>query len=816
MSDTLYKIFRSKCFALAYTTVIHSTLEAKAQNVFLEQKGFTINHNNPSTWKYYLNLTGEYHDYDKALIGELNGDGHPYMRIKVAGDNRPIEVNFTKELLTGQAGDYSLAAEYSYGSDYYNELVARYPACESLILGILNPIDITTALSAGNGDILYCGGYYRKRISHIMKEVYGFEKREDVTIDAEFLIEDWEHELIYSLQTYIQLYLKRWEIEDFTANHSYYPAAIRIGLIAGMIPMIEKTRLKFVKSYAAHSYHVREFINAYGYLGDYVDALTREQAMYLYHNIDWLVTNKGKEKVLKALIDNLLTPSNIPLLAYNMGHDNWDMQIRNSINPSIEFKKEYLNLDPLTNDVGTATSVIVEKEETLARDNGLFVDEQVEHIENLAKYSNFNSLKTKVLESNYTEWDMNVFFNLDEFQFHNWIYTASQGLYQGSIFVTHPVSGGRLQLTPRTSLVLFLYAFTKGYYGYTLEECPELIIRNIPKDRNFNRDYLEPYPDNTELWRNVTSDQIDQTKIDSIAAFPIPVHRYTSSTDFYSKTSNMFDILEERRALAAAESDIFANGELELVVAKFYHLFIKVDPLIDVGYPIWLAQMGLDMDGLDQYAYQRLADELLNAGLGISDSTKKSSARMHSALMNIVKFFLSYTVQLVSKFSKASSRTYGLKTIRMTPYQHDTSGQTFLDIGIRTIVEALQDQNSEWWAVIGSSFLDVGETYQQGIAFFPIIDATIDNGYEKTVEVEYNLLGFTMMPPDESNPSLPYADVESYTIEGLVGSKLIDQHDVTGLNMQVLLSVDTVSFLDTFGLDKVSAEDFNFNISIGL
>ena len=55
MSDSLYEIYRSKGFALAYTTVIHSTLEAKAQNVFLEQKGFEINHSNPRTWKYYLN-----------------------------------------------------------------------------------------------------------------------------------------------------------------------------------------------------------------------------------------------------------------------------------------------------------------------------------------------------------------------------------------------------------------------------------------------------------------------------------------------------------------------------------------------------------------------------------------------------------------------------------------------------------------------------------------------------------------------------------------------------------------------------------------
>lgn len=816
MSDSLYEIFRSKCFALAYTTVIHSTLEAKAQNVFLEQKGFEINHNNPRTWKYYLNLTGQYHAYDKQLIAQLNGDGYPFMRIKVAGDNKPITVDFVKELLTGQNGDYSLAAEYSYGSDYYNELIDRYPGCESLILGILNPVNMDDALSAGNGDILYCGGYYRKRLTHVMKEMYGFEKREDVIIDAEFLIEDWEQEIIYDIQAYIRDYLKRWEIPDFTANHTYYPAAIRVGMIGGLIPVIEKLRLKNIKNYSAHSYHVREYINSYGYLGDYVDALTREQSMYLYYNMDWLVTNKGKTKVLQALIDNLLTPSGIPLVAYNLGHDNWDMQVENSLTPTIEFKKEHLNLDPLTTDIGTTTETIVIKEEKVARDNGIYVEDQVADIEFNAKYSKFNALKTKVLESDYTEWDMNVFFNLDEFQFHQWIFAASQGNYQGSIFVTHPITGGRLQLTPKTALILFLYVFTKGYYGQELERCPQLVVRNIPKDKTFIKDYLTPYPDNEELWRNVMSEEVTQAKIDKIAKFPIPTNKYSSSTDFYNKTSDMFDILEARRAYAAAEGDIFANGEMENVVSKFYHLFVLVDPLMNTTYSQWLSQMGLDLTGLDKYAYQRLADELLNSGLGVSDTTKKSSARMHSALMNIVRFFLSYTVQLVSKFSKGSSRMYGLKTIRITPFKIDVEGRTFLDLGVLTIVDAIQDYTAEWWAIIGSSFLEDGPTVIEGEATFPLIDLATSQGSYFEIQRDFNMVGFSASIPDPDDDDLPYADPITMPFANLVSAVLPDQHDVSGLTMNVFLTADSVSFLDTLGLEPIGPEDFDFTISIEL
>ena len=80
MSDSLYDLFRSKCFALAYTTVIHVALEASAQNAYLENMGYVINHNIPSSWKYYMNLTGQYHQYDMDKIATINPDGHPYMR----------------------------------------------------------------------------------------------------------------------------------------------------------------------------------------------------------------------------------------------------------------------------------------------------------------------------------------------------------------------------------------------------------------------------------------------------------------------------------------------------------------------------------------------------------------------------------------------------------------------------------------------------------------------------------------------------------------------------------------------------------------
>lgn len=811
--NALYDIYAAKCFALAHTMVIHSDLIAQTHNTNLERKGFKINHNNPKTWKYYLNLAGEYHESDKNLIATLNGDDHPYMRIKIAGDNKPVIVDFTKDLVSGNTGDYSLAAEYSYGSDYYNELVRRYPGCESLILGILNPIDIDLAIGSGDGDILYCGGYYRKRLAGL-KELYGFERREDVKIDTDFLIEEWEEGLIFDLQDWIKDFLKAWVIKDFQEYHTYYSEVMLTILLGSLVGQIHKLRLINNFTYSAHSYHVREFINSFGYLGEYVDVLTREQQQYLYRNMKWLTTNKGKEKVLTALIDNLLTPSGIPLVAYHMGHDNWDMEANGALVPTIEFKKEYLNLDPLTNDIGTDIATMIKKEEFEARDNGKYVDEQVRDVASASEVSKFNSLQTKILESDFTQWDSSVFYNKEEFQFYQWVFAVSRGTYRGSIFVTHPVTGGRLQLTPLTALNLLFYAFAKGYYNYELENSPPMVIRQVPKNKNIQVVGHEPYPDKAELLRHTTSGKITDDMLNKQLGFPQPDHNFTSTTDFFNKTEIMFDTMELRRAYAAAEEDIFANGELENIVAKFYHPFIELKPIVDIPYNTWLNNIGVDVSKLDRESMKVLADDLLLAGLGTTDRVEKSTERMHASLINIVKYFLSYTVQLVSRFTKTTSRVYGLKTLRKSIANINRLGISEWDIGMLTFIKGEGFSTYSWWYKLFDLVIGTSETHSTIESYFPLIDLISTRETYREQGTLINMVGLYWMHPRDDNPDEPYSDFKSYTYSSIKSETLPDVIDVTGQRLHLTLEPGKVGFLDTYGLTELNPDDFNFVISL--
>ncbi len=71
MSQNYYKLYVDSVFKLANTIVFKSELTAEIMNNYLiaiygQQE---VDLNNPSTWKYYLNVSGNYHPRDKKITG---------------------------------------------------------------------------------------------------------------------------------------------------------------------------------------------------------------------------------------------------------------------------------------------------------------------------------------------------------------------------------------------------------------------------------------------------------------------------------------------------------------------------------------------------------------------------------------------------------------------------------------------------------------------------------------------------------------------------------------------------------------------------
>jgi hypothetical protein len=181
VSKAQYDIYRRKVLDLTRTLVVKSSASADAINHELVALGQEVHDNDPESWKYYLHLAGEYHYTDTQ------------MTIKSLDTSE--EILFTKESLTHHL---ATTREYRLFGSYYRALVNRYPDQEDLIRGILNPVDMETAIAAVDGQILY--------------------------YDQE-LVESNEENLIPKLENWCKVFSRRWLVRAYAqVDDLYVPA----------------------------------------------------------------------------------------------------------------------------------------------------------------------------------------------------------------------------------------------------------------------------------------------------------------------------------------------------------------------------------------------------------------------------------------------------------------------------------------------------------------------------------------------------------------------------------------------------------------
>ena len=170
-SSNYYQLYIDKVLMLAQTIVIKSEDTVNGLNTFVNDQATingtaTVNTLAPKTWKYYLNVSGQYHYLDIPMY--------------VVSIDTQQKILFNLENL---ALHVATATAYQFGSRLYKLLVSQFPTQEILIKGILYPVNIDEAISALDGTIL---GYPSN------------------------LVESNEYSLITKLQTWINGYKVRW------------------------------------------------------------------------------------------------------------------------------------------------------------------------------------------------------------------------------------------------------------------------------------------------------------------------------------------------------------------------------------------------------------------------------------------------------------------------------------------------------------------------------------------------------------------------------------------------------------------------------
>lgn len=599
MSQAYYDIYIDQVKTLAKTMVIKSVASALAVNSAVQMEdGYPVNEVDPTTWKYYLNLAGEYHPVDTVMT--------------VISLDTQQTIEFTKENLQIHL---ATAREYKFGTQYYVDLLARYPDQEELILGIINPIDLSTAISADDNAILW------------------YDPR---------LVETNETNLIPELQKWINGYMFRWNVQDYSLADDLYVAA-QLGLMYVFLPTaILNIRLANCHTRFVHSYHIKEYLASNSALDVYVPYLTSDQQLWLYRNIRYLQRNAGKQDTFEWLVQNILTVRGVPLAQWSMRHDLEHMP--DQLYPDVTYTRAPLNLgyNKAGVDVKT-TDDLLNDEDGLAKSNALVHADALPTIEAQMKYGLFDQLKTKVLESNTIDTSDALPFTLTDALMNHWLYLTSLGIYSTFITINNPATSDKYTITVADAFVLFYYCFW-AQYGFVFDTIPPFtanLVRRIPRPEL--SELLEMTDPNTlsgevvkQLWQLPSN---IPTSIISVAGFNQII------TDVHQ------DLMDQRTLYT--QTPTFAGRACAEAVALRMYQDVECSIAEGQSYATWLDARNIKLDGMVPSQYGELATQLAQMCTGQDLNSSNTLSNTQAALLAIMARLSSYTIQFVQKINSS-------------------------------------------------------------------------------------------------------------------------------------------------------------------
>lgn len=695
--DTTFDAYRDKTLLLVQSMVIKHQHHATAINNKLRRLGYRID-SDPRTWKYYLNIAGIYHAYDKDLLLSKSDQQSEYMQIKVASDEGPVSADFVKEMFNGENADPAMANEYKYGTQYHTELINKYPEFLTLIQGILNPIDVSLSTTSYDGDILLIGDYI-KDINVLNGKPY-FRKINPSVFDIDDLIEDHEADIIYDIQQWIYLFLKRWINHEYVPIEDLYFPTKWGTMVSCLIGAIMNIRLSQIKTNKACTFHIKSYLDSRNGLGQYVANLNIKEILWLYRNIDWLSLHHGETKTFEMILNNILTPSGIPLSAYELIHDN--DKIHDDERPLIQARSVGLNFNP-QNVVGTrrySIKEVIEAQEAIAPYNAKDLDQDAHRIELTGSRATRSHLKTKVLESGLIDLTNYIPYQLEDVLANYWAYSVARGTYKGTAFFTHPRTKERLQFTMLNTLVLLIYAYNKGQYDIDLEKIPPVYVRGIFRETNRT---LNPNfrvrPTFAELRSKIDRVSFPDQELAKAMGRFTPIYEHRNSTEFFEHVSDAWDELNRQYRYSEDCPYINRSAYRNWASRNTQWNGMEVDlPNTGRNYSDWFSSMNLNPSDFERVDWLNLMTELFLYGTGFRENVNRSLRNVQRACLSILSAFSSYSTHVIN-----DSETY-------LPVHNGSSGDKFDDYGVvdLSVINVVSDESN--YTIMGERISSVYPT----------------------------------------------------------------------------------------------------------
>lgn len=617
-TNNLYDIYIKSIVDLARSICIKFDQVAQATNLQVIQSTGTIpDANDRTTWKYYQNISGQYHFSDTMMsIYSLDSE---------------TTIDFTKANLLANP---VTANAYSYGSSYYNELLTAYPKQEMLILGILYPVDINYAIAAKDGTIL---NY------------------------PSFLVESTELDFISLLQKWIYAYINRWVVMAFTLTDDLYSAAYLAQLYLHLIPAITNIRLVTCKTNQAHSFHIKQFLRSHGFLDIYLNELTHKQALNMYRNINYYERNAGFESTFNQLVDILMTQVQLPVYEYEMFH-NVEALSRNSISddrylqPTALFKRKPINSIakryPLSDyNLTEVISVL----DSATPNNADYQDHNKTEIEAAFSTSSNAQLPTKIIECSLNPVSVPSQQTPDGVLFNHWITLVANDKYAVPVEYSPQGSKNAVRFTHQQALAMWIYATQMALspeipppgYHY-LQRVPLIKASRVVRDPLVNKSVLTDMVDPNY----VSSDTIDLIYSTAVS-IPSAV---LSLIEFKALCENIFNAELNQYRIYSFQNNPYARAQCQAAAESLYcdktvkldSLSDPDDPSIGMLYSVLLQQLGLDLSDYRPIDYFVMATGIYDAATGSSSIALLDPSNIQKSMINILTHLSSYSIQVVT------------------------------------------------------------------------------------------------------------------------------------------------------------------------
>lgn len=639
-TNNLYQIYRSHVFQLAETLVVKSSMMARAVNLGLYDQGLSIP-TDQTQWKYYLHLNGTYHSTDKTMY--------------VISIDTMDEIAFTKDNLVIHRATRNA---YSFGTEYYKELVEKYPQQISLILGILNPIDLTTAIDAEDGSILY----------------------HDLT-----LIETNEYNVIPLLEDWIKKTMSRWmnigygpvnQGTFYTATDPYYAPAYWALLFNSIPDVVFNIRLDNCKTRYAHSFHIRQYLASNGKLDIFMDALNKKQSLFLYRNLKYIHKHAGKQKTFNLLLENILTEAGIPLAAHELTHNLEFMP--SDLTPGVDLISTPLNMrNVFPNTSVVSLEALMYKENNNAPGNYGVYENAVAITKTGFKNNRINKIPTKVLESAVVDFTGSGPFTLTETLINHWLYFSQTNRYTAFIPFSHPVTGDSFSLNAKDAFCLFIYALNKSYSN-EMEYIPSVEAINVRKIS---------YATFAELRALSTSKYIDDSYINDTLADLLPIGQYISVESFHEACVDIQRRMVIHRRTWANFEHKDSRGQAEAICMHLYPTY-RYSLATEQYYDDWLGSRSMDFSDLTEYDFEILAGELLRSATGFNVTTSGGLKDIQRTLLKLMERLTSYNVQYVSTINTSPYKPVPWQPVRIGDVDKYINDSKFVYISNPRVISA--------------------------------------------------------------------------------------------------------------------------------